>query len=78
MARLRILLAEGNLGTLDAETKAAHLADITMLAMSDGGMRWLADWYRANPLYRDRIVEVIDGLSGERQQKFLYMLKNPT
>lgn len=71
IARRRVEIAEMFLVSLDAAARSAHDADLTLLAGSYRGVRYLARRYVTNPDFRSRITTVVEKLPADQQRMFL-------
>lgn len=71
IARRRVEIAEMFLASLDTTALTAHDRDLTLLAGSYRGVRYLARRYVTNPDFRSRITTVVEKLPAEQQRMFL-------
>jgi hypothetical protein len=75
MAQRRTSLALPKLDRLSHTAQASLFRDIARLAQSSVGRPALADIYLRNPDWRAQIVEVIEGLDEETQQRFVSIVR---
>lgn len=72
LAEKRAELSENNYGWLDAGNRKRHEADLTLLARSPVGSVFLANRYRLDPGFRERVVALVERLPQADQKRFLW------
>ncbi len=75
LAEKRAELAENNFGWLSADNLKRHKADLQLLAKSYVGSEFLATRYNTDPLFRERVVAVVEKLPQEDQKRFLWNVR---
>ena len=75
LAEKRAEVAENNYGWLSADSVQRHQEDLRLLAQSPVGSEFLAARYGSDPLFRERVVAVVEKLPQEAQERFLYNVR---
>nr|WP_316656233.1 hypothetical protein [uncultured Gellertiella sp.] len=67
----RAELGEDNSGWLNEEATRSHYQDLETLARSYAGSSFLATRYQSDPVFRDKIVSIVEKMPAIDQRRFL-------
>lgn len=76
LAMLRASLVEGHFGSTAAHLLPRHTSDLRLLVGSQTGILWVARRYVEDPGFRERIADVVEGMTETDQARFVASLRS--